>query len=165
MARRYTVEKEVVQKYIDIPEEEIAEYRAAFDMFDKDHSGSISSKEFLKVLKNLGQNVTKEEAENILKDLDQDGSGEIEFEEFISYMRKIKIQEELNEEDVVIKAFQSFDGNKDDVITVMEFREILCKVGQDRFTDDEVDEIFKEAELMNDGQLNYREFVQSLRGK
>lgn len=159
------IEKEVMQKVIDIPQEEILEYRAAFDMFDKDKSGTISTKEFLKVLKNLGQNVTKDEATNILKDLDSDNSGEIEFEEFISYMRKIKVQEEINEEDHVIKAFQSFDVNNDDVISVLEFRQILCSLGKDGFSQDEVDEIFKETGLNDDEQLNYRSFVQSLRGK
>ena len=105
------IEKEIVTKELDIPEEELEEYRAAFTMFDKDGSGSISAKEFLKVLKNLGQNVSKDEAANIMKELDKDGSGEIDFDEFISYMRSIKVQEEINEEDIVIRAFQTFDEN------------------------------------------------------
>ena len=159
------IEKEIVTKELDIPAEELEEYRAAFTMFDKDGSGSISAKEFLKVLKNLGQNVSKEEAANIMKELDKDNSGEIDFDEFISYMRSIKVQEELNEEDIVIRAFQTFDENKDDVISIEEFRHILCNLGQDRFSQEECDEIFKEADLNKDGILNYREFVQYWRSK
>lgn len=157
--------KEVTTKVMDIPEEELEEYKAAFAMFDKDGSGTISAKEFTKVLKNLGQKVTKEEAANIMKDIDVDGSGEIDFEEFITYMKKIKIQEEINEEDAVIRAFQTFDVNKDDVISVDEFRHILCNLGQDRFSQEECDEIFKEADLNHDGELNYREFVAYWRSK
>lgn len=157
------IEKEV--KEYDIPLEEIEEYRAAFQMFDEDGSGSISTKEFIKVLKNLGQNVTKEEAENLMKELDVDGSGEIDFEEFISYMKKIRVQEEINEEDVVIRAFQTFDTNNDGVISLEEFRNILCNLGQDRFTIEECDEVFKEADMNNDGVLNYREFVGYWRSK
>ena len=159
------IEKEIVTKELDIPEEELEEYRAAFTMFDKDGSGSISAKEFLKVLKNLGQNVSKDEAANIMKELDKDGSGEIDFDEFISYMRSIKVQEEINEEDIVIRAFQTFDENNDDVISIDEFRHILCNLGQDRFSQEECDEIFKEADLNNDGVLNYREFVHYWRSK
>jgi len=157
------VEKEI--KEYDIPSEEIEEYRAAFQMFDEDGSGTISTKEFIKVLKNLGQNVTKEEAENLMKELDVDGSGEISFDEFISYMRKIKVQEEINEEDVVIRAFQTFDKNNDGVISLEEFRNILCNLGQDRFSYDECDEVFKEADMNKDGVLNYREFVDYWRSK
>jgi calmodulin len=160
-----TTVKEVNSKVMDIPEEEIEEYRAAFNMFDKDGSGAISSKEFMKVLKNLGQSVTKEEASNIMKDIDADGSGEIDFDEFITYMRKVKIQEEINEEDAVIRAFMTFDVDKDDVISLDEFRHILCNLGSDRFSQDECDEIFKEADLNKDGVLNYREFVSYWRSK
>lgn len=159
------IEKEVETKELDIPEEELEEYRQAFQMFDKDGSGTISTSEFLKLLKNLGQQVTKEEAENIMKDLDVDGSGEIDFDEFVSYIKKIKIQEEINEEDAVIRAFQTFDVDKDDVISMQEFRHILCNLGQDRFSEEECEEIFKEADINHDGVLNYREFVTYWRTK
>lgn len=158
------VEKEVTKQEYDIPEEEIEEYRQAFQLYDKDNSGAISSEEFFKVLKNLGQNVSKEEAEALLKDLDQDGSGEITFDEFITYMKKIKVEED-QEEDEVIKAFQTFDVDKDDQISNLEFRHILCNLGEERFTVDECDELFKEADLDKDGFLNYREFVTFWRAK
>lgn len=156
-------ENEISQSHVDIPEEEILEYRAAFDLFDKDRTGSIKSKEFLKVLKSLGQSVTKDEAKSILYDLDQENCGEIQFEQFISYMLKIREQEEIDEEEEVIRAFQSFDINKDDVISALEFRHILCDFGQIRFTQEEVDEIFQETHIDNDEQLNYRELVRILR--
>ncbi len=157
------VEKEV--KEYDIPLEEIEEYKAAFQMFDEDGSGTISTKEFIKALKSLGQNVTKEEAENLMKELDVDGSGEISFDEFISYMKKIRVQEEINEEDVVIRAFQTFDKDNDGVVSLEEFRNILCNLGQDRFSIEECDEVFKEADMNKDGVLNYREFVAYWRSK
>lgn len=164
MSTNKIIEKEVITRQYDIHEDEIEEYRLAFNMFDKDGSGTISAKEFLKVLKNLGQIITKEEAANIMKDLDQDGSGEIDFEEFISYMKKVREKEiiemkEQEEEDRIIQAFQTFDEDKDDVISLQEFRNIICNIGQKKFTQDQCDMIFKEADLDNNGVLNYREFV------
>ena len=159
------IEREVEQRVVDIPEEEIEEYRAAFEMFDTDKSGTISTKEFIKVLKNLGQNATKEEVESIMKDLDVDNSGEIDFNEFISYMQKIKVQEEVDEEEAIIRAFQTFDTDKNGFISMEEFRHILCNLGTDRFSHDDCDEIFKEADLNNDGSLNYREFIDYWRSK
>lgn len=158
------VEREIMLKQIDIPEDEIEDYRLAFNMFDKDGSGTISSKEFLKLLKNLGQNVTKDEAQKIMNDLDQDGSGEIDFDEFISYIKKIKVQEiidsrEQEEEEKIIWAFQTFDEDNDDVISITEFRKIICNIGTNRFNQEQCDQIFREADLNSDGVLNYREFV------
>ena len=74
-------------------------------------------------------------------------------------MVKVRVKTEENEEDEIIKAFQTFDVDKDDHISNQEFRHILCNIGTDRFTQEECDEIFKEADLDNDGRLNYREFV------
>lgn len=158
------VEKEIQQRELDIDENEIEEYREAFKLFDKDGSGSISHQEFLKCLKNLGQNVTKEEAVALVKELDEDNSGEISFEEFTTYMKRIKVQEEVDE-DEVIRAFQTFDVDKDDQISNQEFRHILCNLGEDKFSLEECDELFKEADIDKDGFLNYREFVSFWRSK
>lgn len=38
---------------LDVPEEKLSEYKEAFDMFDKDHSGSISVQEISKIMKKL----------------------------------------------------------------------------------------------------------------
>ena len=164
MSQQY-IEKEVVTREINIPEEEIEEYRLAFDMVDKDGSGCINVKEFKKMLKNLGQKMTTEEVEELIHKYDTDKSGEIDFNEYISYMKKIKIREEVLEDDIVIRAFQSFDVDKDNVISIQEFRHILCDLGNSRFTHEECDEIFKRADLDNDGVLNYREFVAYWRNK
>ncbi len=159
------VETEVVKQEMDIPESEIEEYKDAFNLFDKDGSGSIDHKEFFKVLKNLGQNVTKEEVDNIIKDLDQDNSGEISFDEFITYMKRVKVQQEQEEDDEIVKAFQTFDVDKDDKISNQEFIHILCNLGDDKFTKDECEELFKEADLDKDGYLNYREFISFWRSR
>lgn len=165
MTSTHIIEKEIEQRELDIPEEELEEYRDAFQLFDKDGSGSITTDEFKKVLKNLGQKVTKQEAEDIVKELDTDGSGAIEFEEFITYMKKVKIQQEIEMEDEIIRAFQTFDVDKDDKISNEEFRHILCNLGEDRFTPEECDEVFQEADIDKDGVLNYREFVDFWRSR
>lgn len=50
-----------------------AEFKAAFDMFDADGGGDISTKELGTVMRMLGQNPTKEELDAIIEEVDEDG--------------------------------------------------------------------------------------------
>ena len=55
-------------------------------MFDKDHGGTISLDEIREVL-SFGQNVDPEAIDQILKQADKNGDGEISFEEFCHLMK------------------------------------------------------------------------------
>jgi calmodulin len=50
----------------------------AFKVFDKDGSGTISSDELRNVLKSLGENLTDDEVEEMIKLADRDGDGHID---------------------------------------------------------------------------------------
>lgn len=49
------------------------EFKAAFDMFDTDGGGDISTKELGTVMRMLGQNPTREELDEIIEEVDEDG--------------------------------------------------------------------------------------------
>ena len=146
-----------VQK-LDVPEEKLAEYKEAFDMFDKDHSGGISIDEISKIMKNFGNPMSKAEIKEMIKDLDVSGDGELDFEEFVTLMEKQVAEVEDDDEDIVLKAFKSFDRDQSGFITNAEFRYILTKLGE-KFSDAEVDLLFKECDLDEDGKLDYKEFI------
>merc|ERR550532_2416440 len=59
-----------------------AEFKEAFDEFDTDGSGAISHKELLGVMRAMGQNPTEDELLNMILEVDLDGNGTIEFQEF-----------------------------------------------------------------------------------
>jgi len=50
-----------------------AEVREAFELFDKDHSGYINSKELGMVMRSLGQNPTEQELMDMINEVDEDG--------------------------------------------------------------------------------------------
>lgn len=61
--------------------------RTIFDKFDEDKSGAVSTYEMTKMVKELGLNLSPAEVGNLMKEADPDGSGQIEFEEFVTVMR------------------------------------------------------------------------------
>ncbi len=56
--------------------------RDAFDLFDKDHSGLLGKSEIQHLLHRLGQNLSDEDIVNIMRDVDEDDDGMINFDEF-----------------------------------------------------------------------------------
>ena len=64
--------------------------QAAFKMFDKDGSGVISPDEIKEVLSFGGSNaLNKSQIDAIVKQVDENGDGEISFEEFCDMMKKL----------------------------------------------------------------------------
>ena len=62
--------------------EEVQDVKDAFDLFDVDGSGAISVSEFCEAMKSLGMDKSNKAVFNMVSELDEDGSGEIEFDEF-----------------------------------------------------------------------------------
>merc|ERR1712160_106691 len=64
----------------------VEEIKEAFDLFDNDGSGAISVNELTSAMQSLGFDVKHAVVYNMVSDLDADGSGEIEFGEFLDVM-------------------------------------------------------------------------------
>lgn len=60
---------------------------AKFCEFDKDHSGSLDTKELAALCKALGAKMTMNEIESALFILDKDANGKIEMEEFLAFWK------------------------------------------------------------------------------
>ncbi|KAJ1934616.1 hypothetical protein FBU59_005642 [Linderina macrospora] len=64
-------------------EEEDPELRAAFKKFDKDGNGVIDATELRDAMVSMGEQVTEEDVERMLKEADADNDGQINFREFV----------------------------------------------------------------------------------
>ena len=54
--------------------------REAFQMFDRDANGYISKRELTFVMTSLGEQITDTAVENMIKEVDLDGDGRVNYE-------------------------------------------------------------------------------------
>ncbi|XP_023052832.1 troponin C, skeletal muscle isoform X1 [Piliocolobus tephrosceles] len=147
-----------------LSEEMIAEFKAAFDMFDADGGGDISVKELGTVMRMLGQTPTKEELDAIIEEVDEDGSGTIDFEEFLVMMvRQMKEDAKGKSEEELAECFRIFDKNADGYIDPEELAEIFRASGE-HVTDEEIESLMKDGDKNNDGRIDFDEFLKMMEG-
>eukprot|EP00540_Astrosyne_radiata_P018551 CAMPEP_0116834314 /NCGR_PEP_ID=MMETSP0418-20121206/6923_1 /TAXON_ID=1158023 /ORGANISM="Astrosyne radiata, Strain 13vi08-1A" /LENGTH=168 /DNA_ID=CAMNT_0004463861 /DNA_START=338 /DNA_END=845 /DNA_ORIENTATION=- len=125
-------------------------------------SGTITTKELGTVMRSLGQSPTEAELMDMIQEIDADGSGTIDFPEFLTMMaRKMK---DTDSEEEILEAFKVFDKDGNGFISAAELRHIMTNLGE-KLTDEEVDEMIREADIDGDGQINYEEFVKMMMSK
>ncbi|CAF0728333.1 unnamed protein product [Didymodactylos carnosus] len=127
-----------------LTEEQIAEFKEAFSLFDKDGDGTITTKELGTVMRSLGQNPTEAELQDMINEVDADGNGTIDFPEFLTMMaRKMK---DTDSEEEIREAFRVFDKDGNGFISAAELRHVMTNLGE-KLTDEEVDEMIREADI------------------
>lgn len=72
---------------LDFSDEEIAKLKECFGALDDDGSGSIGIDELEEPLIGLGFADSRDEVLKMIQDVDEDGSGLIEFEEFLQIIK------------------------------------------------------------------------------
>ncbi|OWF56430.1 Calmodulin [Mizuhopecten yessoensis] len=144
-----------------LTEEQIAEFKEAFSLFDKDGDGTITTKELGTVMRSLGQNPTEAELQDMINEVDADGNGTIDFPEFLTMMaRKMK---DTDSEEEIREAFRVFDKDGNGFISAAELRHVMTNLGE-KLTDEEVDEMIREADIDGDGQVNYEAYYNTSDG-
>lgn len=128
-----TAKKNMTEK---LSEEQIQEFKEAFSLFDKDGDGTISTKELGTVMRALGQNPTEAEIQDMIKDVDKDNSGSIEFKEFLELMQKKMT--DTDTEDEIKEAFRVFDRDGDGIISSAELRHVMTTLGE-KLSEEEAD--------------------------
>lgn len=135
---------------------QISEFKEAFNMIDQTRDGFIDKEDLHDMLASLG----KDPNDAYLDGMIDEAPGPINFTMFLTLFGE-RLQG-TDPEEVIRNAFACFDENNTGQVNEDKFRELLTTMG-DRFTDEEVDEMFREAPIDKAGNFNYIEFTRILK--
>ena len=142
-----------------LSEEMISEFKEIFSLFDTSGDSTIAAKNLKEVLICLGQTLTQEELDELMyeHEIDATGDGRVGFVEFLNLMgRKMK---ETKEVDRMREIFNVFDKNKDGFISASEIQCVMTSLGE-TLTEDEINEMVKEADRDLDSHISFEDFSQ-----
>uniref|UniRef100_A0A6B2G2W3 Calmodulin-2 B (Trinotate prediction) n=1 Tax=Myxobolus squamalis TaxID=59785 RepID=A0A6B2G2W3_MYXSQ len=145
-----------------LTDEQVAEFKEAFSLFDKDGDGTISSEELGSVMKSLGQNPSNQELCDMINEVDLDKNGIIDFDEFLTMMSRKMTKGDSHEE--LLMAFQVFDKDGDGKITKDELKRVMTQLGEN-LCEEEIVEMMHEADTDGDGNVDFKEFCKMMNAK
>ncbi len=141
-----------------LKEQEIYELREAFNIFDTESDGSISTNHLVLLMNSLKQYPTQEELNQIIKEIDVNNEGQIYFNQFLKIMAK-RLKNVKEDEDKYLKyLFSSLDRNNNGLISLHEIKFIVTHSGED-ISDRDIEIIMKEADTDGDGLISLEEFM------
>ena len=91
----------------------------------------------------------------MISDLDEDGNGTIDFEEFLDMMTA-RMSDKDSREDIR-KVFKLFDDDKTDCITLNNLRRVARELGE-TMDDNELNEMIDRADSGKEGKVSFDDF-------
>eukprot|EP00953_Heterococcus_sp_UTEX-ZZ885_P030138 15941-Heterococcus_DN1.PRE.2 len=124
------------------------------------YTGTIDAKELKVAMRALGFEPKKEEIKKMISDIDKDGSGTIDFQEFLEMMTAKMSEKDSREE--ILKAFRLFDDDETGKISFRNLKRVAKELGEN-MTDEELQEMIDEADRDGDGEINEEEFLRIMK--
>ncbi|KAL0479828.1 calmodulin [Acrasis kona] len=140
--------KKIINPREVLKNEQVEEYKEAFNLFlsqmevpvkqgnkkdqkhekNKKQSGSITLEVLGSIMRSLMQDPSETELKEMVQEVDEDGNGEIDFDEFLTLM--VSKNSQLQEVDEMKEAFKVFDRTNQGYITTEAFKDIFSHIGQ-----------------------------------
>ncbi|XP_010265342.1 PREDICTED: probable calcium-binding protein CML15 [Nelumbo nucifera] len=138
---------------------QLKELKTIFSRFDKDSDGSLTHLELAALLRSLGLRPTGDQVHELLSNMDSNGNGSIEFDEFVRViMPDLQNEGILMNQKYLLEVFQSFDQDGNGYITTAELARAMAKMGQP-LTYRELAEMMRQADSDGDGVISFDEFA------
>ena len=144
-------------------EMQMEEVRELFDEIDEDGGGSLDKEELRELLEKLGMDVDDEKVDSVMLEMDADGEGTVELQEFLWWWKKagseyrekmMKLKDEMND---VKNLFDEFDDDGSGEIGEEELRQLIQMLGAN-FNEDEIKKTMLELDKDGSGEVDFQEF-------
>eukprot|EP00180_Rhodochaete_pulchella_P002129 Plantae.Rhodophyta-Rhodochaete_pulchella.ctg32181.p1 GENE.Plantae.Rhodophyta-Rhodochaete_pulchella.ctg32181~~Plantae.Rhodophyta-Rhodochaete_pulchella.ctg32181.p1 ORF type:complete len:152 (+),score=48.65 Plantae.Rhodophyta-Rhodochaete_pulchella.ctg32181:87-542(+) len=146
----------------DLTDDIVKEFREAFELFDRNADGLVTKEELRELLNDLGKNPTEDALTKMVRDVDSDNSGAIDFAEFLTHVtRKFNQKDHRGE---LTGAFQVFDRDGDGKVSPDDIEVVMGALG-DFASLEECKQIVIEGDKDKDGMLSLDEFLSLMRFK
>ncbi|KAL0271995.1 UNVERIFIED_CONTAM: hypothetical protein PYX00_005139 [Menopon gallinae] len=150
---------------VELPPEQIAVLKKAFDGFDREHSGSIPTDMVAEILRLMGQPFNKRILEELIDEVDEDKSGRLEFDEFVTLAAKFIVEEDAEAMQKELReAFRLYDKEGNGYIPTTCLKEILREL-DDQLTDEELEMMIDEIDADGSGTVDFDEFMEMMTGE
>lgn len=146
----------------DFTEDQISEFREAFQLFDRSGDERIKLSQAGDVFRALGQNPTNAEVMKVLnmpKPEDMNAKT-LTFDEFLPMLATISKQQDPGTYDDFVEGLRVFDKEGNGTVNAAELRHVLGTLGE-KLNEDEIEQLLNGQED-NNGQINYEDFIKQV---
>ena len=120
--------------------------------------GTISKDELKQLMTTLGLKPSKEELDAMVDEIDSDGNGEIDFDEFVTVMsRKVNTSYTPAQVKAAFKVFEK--DAPGGFVTMAALEQALTTYGTEKLSLSDAQELLSQIEPDENGLINYVEFV------
>ena len=143
-----------------IPKEQICKLNEVFTAMDFDHQGYINLKELTKSFEIAGIDLTREDIAKIIKRIDFDKDGKLNYSEFL--MASISIKDYIDEKQLS-SIFSSLDVENRKVIDKENLGIFLARSGRRVMSPNEIEKLFREIGSDSKG-IDFESFLKIMKG-
>mmetsp|Transcript_46260 Transcript_46260/g.107578 ORF Transcript_46260/g.107578 Transcript_46260/m.107578 type:complete len:1040 (+) Transcript_46260:138-3257(+) len=140
-------------------------YRQAFAEVDEDDSGTITVREFGKLLERFWMHPMRHVLEELIREVDETGEGTLDLAEFEGLMGVLRVREGFTkrEYDEFMAIYLRFDADASGEIDALELQGILVYLGFSSATENVVQDLLHEYDIANNGAVDQCHFIACMR--
>lgn len=145
----------------ELSEDSKVEIREAFELFDSSGNGMVERRQLKVMMRALGFEPRKEQLSRILLQVGiTPKAHQISCKDFVNLISQLMTERDIQDE--MMKAFELFDVDKTGKISAQNLRTVADQLGE-KMTDQELEEMIREADLDKDGLVSDTEFIRIMK--
>ncbi|XP_059472850.1 troponin C, isoallergen Bla g 6.0101-like [Neocloeon triangulifer] len=145
--------------------DQVSMLKKAFDAFDREKKGFISTDMIGTILEMLGIQISDEDVEEIVVEMDSEGTGNLDFESFCVLSARFLVEEDTEKmQQELREAFRLYDREGNGYITTDTLKEIFREL-DNTITEEDLDEMIEEIDSDGSGTVDFEEFMGVMTGE